>query len=451
MTQNNLVKNLLRLEVVRKGQTATFAFIGFAILSFVYGFGCVRLLPLIRITSISLFVLTLIRYFLYKKIIKKGVISEKEWIKSVVLITLNGFGFGLVLWLAAFELKMSGVHFVVVTTLVAGLVGSSMVSLAYFAILFVPFQIFLLLPQALTIVYLSSTNEINHWPMITLYIMYFLYQTKQFISYNKDLVKLFTYQVELEEKNMELIANKNLIEEQTSQLIHASRLAVVGEISAGIAHEINNPLAIISSSSYLLNRTRKISGFDDVLFDRYLTKINKSTDRIASIVKGLKYLSNQNDRAPRKNCYIQKIMEETTPFCIDHLNSFNIDFKMENIPDLMINCHPVQISQVLINLLKNASDALVDNEVADKWITVSFQSDEEYFYFIISNSGEKISHDVANRIFNPFYTTKNTGTGLGLSISQTIMKDHGGELYVDINNYNNTTFVMKHPIEPMLH
>ena len=80
-----------------------------------------------------------------------------------------------------------------------------------------------------------------------------------------------------------------------------------------------------------------------------------------------------------------------------------------------------------------------------------FKEEEDYFYFIVSNSGDKISDEVASKIFNPFFSTKHTGTGLGLSISQTIMKDHGGELYLDTNNYSNTTFVVKHPIESFLH
>ena len=450
MIKRNRVNNLLRLEVAKKGQTATYAFFGFAIISFIYGYGCVRFLSLIQTISAGLLIVTIVRYFLYDKIIKNNSITEKEWFATVTLITLNGLGNASILWLAAFELQMSGIHFVVTTTMVAGLVGASIVTLSYFTMLFIPFQIFLLLPQVLTIFYLYYSKGLNYLPLIGLYLMYFAYQIKQFRIYHRDLVKFFLHQVELEEKNVELNTSKDIIIEQTSQLIHASRLAIVGEISAGIAHEINNPLAIISSSSHLLSRFSKSHEFDNMLLSRYLGKINKSTERISSIVKGLKYFSSQNDeRDPKRNCFIKNIIDETTPFCMDHLNSFDIKFQVENIPDLMINCHPVQISQVLINLLKNASDALVENETVDKWISINFREDGDYFYFIISNSGDKISHEVASRIFNPFFTTKNTGTGLGLSISQTIMKDHGGELYLDVNNYNNTTFVMKHPIESL--
>ncbi|MBY0414354.1 MAG: GHKL domain-containing protein [Bdellovibrionales bacterium] len=448
MTQKYLVNNLLRLEVAKKGQAATLAFFGFAIFSFIYSYGCVRFLTSIKGISAALFLLAVIRYFLYERIIKNNAITEKEWRATVWLITLNGLGYGLILWLAAYELKMTGIHFVVATTLIAGLVGSSIVTLAYFPILFIPFQGFLLLPQVGTILYFYFAEEINYLPLITLYLMYFAYQIKQFRSYHSDLVKLFTYQIELEAKNLELNESKNIIIEQTAQLVHASRLAVVGEMSAGVAHEINNPLTIISSSSQLISRFSRSQELDSMALNRYLGKINKSIDRISAIVKGLKYFAHQGEeRVPKKSCNIQNIMDETTPFCMDHLNSLDIKFKVDEIPDVMINCHSVQISQVLINLLKNASDALADHMEEEKWISINFRSDQDYFYFIISNSGDKISHEVASRIFNPFFTTKDTGTGLGLSISQTIMKNHGGELYLDVNNYTNTTFVIKHPIQ----
>lgn len=451
--KEELVNNLLQLEVAKKGQAATYAFFGFALISFFYGYGCVKFLPYIQAVAAVLFVLSIVRYYLYKNIIENNSITPKQWAVTVTLVTLNGIGYGLILWLASVELKMSGVHFVVATTLIAGLVGSSIVTLSYFSFLFIPFQAFLLIPQMGTILYLYNTHaDLNYLPLVMMYVMYFAYQIAQFRAYRRDLIQLFKYQIELEAKNAELKESKELIVAQTSQLVHASRLAVVGEMSAGVAHEINNPLTIISSSSQMLSRFSKSQELDNMLLNRYLEKINKSIDRISSIVKGLKYFANQADRSPKKSCNIQDIMNETTPFCLDHLNSLNIKFRVNNIPDVMINCHSVQISQVLINLLKNASDALDLNlPVEDRWINIDFKAEDEYFYFIVSNGGDKISREIASRIFNPFFTTKDTGTGLGLSISQTIMKDHGGELYLDVNNYANTTFVIKHPIETFLH
>lgn len=442
------LKNLLRLEVARKGQTATYAFWGFALFSFFYGYGCVEFLPYIKGVSLALLLVVTCRFFLYRKIIKNNSISESDWRKMLVLVTMNGFGLGLIMALASFELKLSGVHFVVVTTLMAGLVGSSIVTLSYFPVLFIPFQSFMLLPQIGIILYLYfSPEKINYLPLIILYLMYFVYQLRQFRAYRKDLVQLFTYQIELENKNKELNDSKNVIIDQTVQLVHSSRLAVLGEMSAGIAHEINNPLTIISSCVQMLSRFGKEEKLDQSLVIRYSEKIYKSVDRISAIVRGLKHLANQSDRVPKGRVSIQDILDETTPFCLEHFNSLGITFRAENIPEIEIHCHSVQISQVLINLLKNASDAVAGElDSLERWIHLSFKQDSDFVYFIISNGGKKIPEQVSERIFSAFYTTKQTGTGLGLSISQTIMKDHGGELYFDPENFERTTFVIKHPL-----
>lgn len=446
-----LLKNLLRLEVVKKGQPATFAFFGFALFSFFYGYGCQEYLFYIKITSIFLIIVSLLRFFLYKNILIKKSMTQNEWISTVVLITLNAVGLAFVLGLASFELKLSGIHFIVVTTLLAGLIGASIVSLSFFSILFIPFQSVLLLPQVgIILYYYFSPEHLNFLPLIVLYLMYYIYQLKQFSSYRKDIIQLFTYQIELERKNQELLDNKNIIMDQTVKLIHTSRLAVLGEMSTGIAHEINNPLTIISASVQVLNRLGTSDKLEIEQVIKYSQKISRAVERISKIVKGLKHFASQSDRIPKESVYIQDILDETTQFCAEHLESLGITLKLEEVPPLQIHCRSIQISQVLINLLKNASDALA-KETADneKWIAINFKRDAEYFYFHISNGGEKIPRVIAEKIFNPFFTTKDKekGTGLGLSISHTIMKDHGGDLYYDSNNDNSTTFVIKHPVD----
>ena len=446
-----LLKNLLRLEVVKKGQTATYAFIGFALFSFFYGYGCQEYLGAIKSVSIFLTIVSVIRYLLYKHIIEKNTITIMQWRLTVILVSLNGLGLSVILGLASFELKLSGIHFIVVTTLLSGLIGASIVSLSYFAILFVPFQSVLLLPQiGIILYYYFSPEKINNLPLIILYVMYYIYQLKQFSAYRKDAIRLFTYQIELETKNQELIESKNTIMDQTVKLIHTSRLAVLGEMSTGIAHEINNPLTIISASVQVLGRLGENKDLDSEHVIKYSEKISRAVERISKIVKGLKHFATQSDRIPKANVYIQEIVNETTQFCSEHLESLGIKLKLEEIPAQKIHCRAIQISQVLINLLKNASDALAEEAIEhEKWISITFKQDADYFYFIISNGGEKIPTMIADKIFHPFFTTKEkeNGTGLGLSISHTIMKDHGGDLYFDTNQNDCTTFVIKHPIE----
>lgn len=445
-----LLRDLLRLEVARKGQTATFAFAGFAIFSFFYGYGCQKYLFFIKSSAIFLLVVCWFRFFLYKRIIEKNSVSSREWFYTVALVTLNTMGLAGILSVASFELQLSGIHFVVVTTLLAGLIGASTVTLSYFPILFLPFQTILLVPQMGIILYFYFASErLNYLPLIILYVMYYLYQIKQFRAFRKDLVQLFTYQIELETKNAELYESKNVILDQAVKLVHTSRLAVLGELSAGIAHEINNPLTIISGSVQMIDRIGQKAELETDFVLKHSQKIHKSVERITKIVKGLKHFANQADFRPKEAVEIQEIVDETTQFCQEHLSSMGISLRLADIPPVKIHCHSIQVSQVLLNLLKNASDALVpEKSDHEKWISINFKQTPDYFYFIISNGGEKIPTSIADKIFNPFFTTKekDKGTGLGLSISQTIMKDHGGELYFDPINYEKTTFVIKHPI-----
>jgi signal transduction histidine kinase len=451
-----LLTNLLRLEVVKKGQAATYAFLAFALFSFFYGYGCQEYLLEIKSASIFLVIVSIIRFLLYKTIIHKNTLTSKDWAHTVTLVNLNALGLAIITGLASFELKLSGIHFIVVTTLLAGLIGSSIVSLSYFAILFVPFQSLLLLPQVGIIVYYYfSPEKLNMLPLIILYLMYYAYQIKQFSAYRKDLVQLFTYQIELEIKNQELNESKNTIMDQTIKLIHTSRLAILGEMSTGIAHEINNPLTIISASVQVLARLGESEKLEPDNVIKYSQKISRAVDRISKIVKGLKHFATQSDRIPKDDVYIQEIMNETTQFCSEHLEGLGIKLKLEEIPPLKIHCRSIQISQVLINLLKNASDALAtETKEQEKWISINFKRDSDFFYFIISNGGEKIPLMIAEKIFHPFFTTKDKekekGTGLGLSISHTIMKDHGGDLYYDFDENPFTTFIIKHPVEILI-
>lgn len=451
LDKKELLNNLLRLEVVKKGQTATIAFLGFALFSFFYGYGCQKYLPIIKSASIFLIIISVIRFFYYRHILSKSFLTSREWKFTVSLISLNALGLAIVLSTASFELKLSGIHFIVVTTLLAGLIGASIVSLSYFPILFLPFQSLLLLPQVgIILYYYYSPENLNYLPLIILYMMYYFYQIKQFSAYRKDLIQLFTYQIELETKNQELSDSKNTIMDQTIKLIHTSRLAILGEMSTGIAHEINNPLTIISASVQILNRLGENDKLETGHVIRYSQKISRSVERISKIVKGLKHFATQSDSIPKDDVAIQEILDETTQFCTEHLENLGIKLKLEDVPPLKLHCRSIQISQVLINLLKNASDALAEEtKDHEKWISINFKQDAEYFYFIISNGGDKIPSMIAEKIFHPFFTTKEKekGTGLGLSISHTIMKDHGGDLYYDLEDNPFTTFVIKHPVE----
>lgn len=445
------LRDLLRLEVAKKSEATCLSFGMFSILSFFYHFGCVKFIGLIQSISVLLLILSIVRFFFTKNLKESKQISNKNWNYLVILIWLNALGWSVILNSASFELKFDGIHFIVVSTLIAGLVGASIVTLSYFPILFIPFQVLLLIPQVaiITYYYFNSTEHINYLPLIILYSMYFFYQMKQFKQYRYELIRRFSYQIDLEIANKELKESKDELIEQTTKLVHISRLAALGEMSVGIAHEINNPLTIMKGGAQLIEKMITRQNFDADSILKQSLKIQNSINRVTTIIKGLKNFSNLSDNRPKEIVTLAAVMDDTYNFCLEPLVTNDITLIIDSVPECKIHCHPVQISQVLINLIKNAQDFLTECSLENekKWIKIHFGKEENVLLIKVSNNGKKISDDISKKIFQPFFSTKpiEGGTGLGLSISQKIMKEHNGDLALDmVPDY--TTFIVTHPL-----
>lgn len=213
-----------------------------------------------------------------------------------------------------------------------------------------------------------------------------------------------------------------------------ARFMMIGQIATGVAHEINNPLAIISG--FLFNMKRTLENKDASFNSEYfLDKISKSMiniDRIAMIVRGLKFLSKNDLTSPFEKVHIQEIIDHAMDICSEKFKATGISFSIApTTPDMVIECRPVQLTQVLINLLTNAHDAVLESE--DKWIKISFEKNDRNFITSITDSGPGVPVEIRNKIMLPFFTTKfaSKGVGLGLSTSKVIITDHKGELFLD--------------------
>lgn len=213
-----------------------------------------------------------------------------------------------------------------------------------------------------------------------------------------------------------------------------ARFMMIGQIATGVAHEINNPLAIISGFLFNMKRTleNKEVSFNS---DYFLEKISKSMiniDRIAMIVRGLKFLSKNDLASPFEKVHIQEIIEHAMDICSEKFKATGVSLIISpSSPDMIIECRPVQLTQVLINLLTNAHDAVLESD--NKWIKISFEKTERNFIVSILDSGPGVPVEIRNKIMQPFFTTKfaNKGVGLGLSTSKVIIADHKGELFLD--------------------
>lgn len=445
----------LRMEIARNGQTSTLAFSLFSIFVLIRPLGTeVFKAPVQWLAVFALLALTC-RYFLLRHVKKIKFMSAKNWNYTRILITLNAVIWSLIFTLGGYEHQLNGFHYIVITTMVAGFVGASIVTLSHSPSVFVPFQILMLGPQTILIVYFSYTESMDYLPLIFLYIMYFAYQLRQSRSYRQELVKAFEYQYNLEQSNRDLKSSQEALLQQTAKLLHTSRLAALGELSASIAHEVNNPLMVINGSVSQIKRIVQNSSDEqlknDSQLENLLGKVKKSGERVSIIFGGLKHFSLQSDTLPKEKVKLDSIVRDTYAFSAELLKAHYIEFQMEVVPDVNLFCHPVQISQVLINLLKNAVDALTDtknsnNGIEKPWIKIQFTNHTDDIEIRISNSGPKIPQSVADKLFQPFFTTKPSGkgTGLGLSISMTIIEEHQGELSFD-KEAEFTTFKIKLP------
>jgi PAS domain S-box-containing protein len=233
------------------------------------------------------------------------------------------------------------------------------------------------------------------------------------------------------------------IEEERDKATISSKMATVGEMSAGIAHEINNPLAVISGTVDILNLKIQKEKYDQI--PKQVKTIKKAIERISKIIKGLKRVSYRSHHAELEKVSMREIMDDTLDFSREMLKSKGIDLFVEDLPECLIECRSVEISQVILNLINNARDAISDLE--DKWIKIqTFQMGNQLRVNVI-DSGNGIPLDIQDKIMESFFTTKELGkgTGLGLSLSKRIVEEHNGQLFID-NENENTCFSLILPI-----
>ena len=238
------------------------------------------------------------------------------------------------------------------------------------------------------------------------------------------------------------------IEQHRSNLISSSKLASLGEMASGVAHEINNPLAIINGySKILLNAAKRQDDNIQELMLQLLPQIDLTVGRISKIVQGLQSFSRDGSKDKLEYKILQEVISKTLTFCQEKFNhcaiKIEVDIKPEN---LQIYCSETQLSQVFLNLFNNSYGAIKNFE--EKWIKVNCFIENNLAVIRFIDSGKGIPAEIQDKIMQPFFTTKNPneGTGLGLSISSTIVEKHGGKLFYQ-NESPNTTFEIHLPLK----
>ena len=245
---------------------------------------------------------------------------------------------------------------------------------------------------------------------------------------------------------MELKKTIKIKDLQNVQLANSAKMASLGEIASGVAHEINNPLTIISGKCNSIKKLVSGDSIDVLKVNEHLTRIDVVTERINQIVKGLSLFSRDSGNVSMVSSKVDEIITGTLTLCKERLENHLIEVKMNMQNDLYIECHSSEISQVIMNLLFNAHDAI--ENLPEKWIEVKTEGHGDYIEIRVTDSGKGIPENIVEKLMQPFFTTKEIGkgTGLGLSLSYDIVKAHGGELKVETKEGEGTTFIILLPV-----
>jgi PAS domain S-box-containing protein len=220
-------------------------------------------------------------------------------------------------------------------------------------------------------------------------------------------------------------------EQQRAQMLQSSKLSALGEMSAGVAHEINNPITIILGKANRLRLLTEQGKLDNETVIQTVEKIESTANRIAKIVHALLHFARDGSQGPYRETTSAKLIEDILPLCAERFYKHSVKLDVDAGGEFHFECRPVEISQVLLNLLNNAFDAVAT--LPEPWVQLRVSGGADYVEMSVTDCGGGVPADVRARIFEPFFTTKELGkgTGLGLSLARGIVEKHGGQLWID--------------------
>lgn len=263
----------------------------------------------------------------------------------------------------------------------------------------------------------------------------------------------------LDENNRFTQSLETKVEQRTEQLkvahqklLHSDRLASLGQLSASVAHEINNPLSGVLNLSMLMQRILKENGIPEERvpeFKKYLAQVIHETARVGRIVQDLLAFSRRS-KPQRTEINLNAVITTTVNLLSHKLKLMNVSVELvldETTP--LMHCDTSQMQQVLINLIMNGAEAAQNR--SNSKVTVRTRTDNTTHELVleVTDNGDGIPEENLPKIFNPFYTTKEEGkgVGLGLAVVYGIIEGHRGEIDVRSRVGHGTTFLVRLPLD----
>ena len=236
-------------------------------------------------------------------------------------------------------------------------------------------------------------------------------------------------------------------EELRERLIRVSRLAMVGEIASGVAHEVNQPLSAISNYAWACQRLLGASAPDIGEVRAALQEIGSQAVRAGEIIRRLRRLA-RSPEMHREVVSINALVSELAGLARSEATRHEVRYELDLGADLPpLNIDGGQIQQALLNLLWNAVHALIGSDANPRQVRIHTRvTPERLIQIDVCDNGPGVPAALAPRLFEPFFTTKEHGTGLGLAMSRTIAEAHGGTLSYRANTPRGACFVMRLPM-----
>jgi C4-dicarboxylate-specific signal transduction histidine kinase len=255
---------------------------------------------------------------------------------------------------------------------------------------------------------------------------------------------------DLRETTQEIEHREQELREKQEQLVQAGKLATLGELTTGVAHELNNPLNNIGLFiGNVLDQVR-LGSFKD---EDVMEELENAMEQVRKATAIISHLRTFGRAAPVsvEPVDVDDVIERSLLLMQEQLRLRGIEIALDLSPDtLIVLGNAIQLEQVFINLLTNSRDALAESR--GKTIRIETTADDEWIRIQFSDTGPGIPRELEQRIFDPFFTTKEvgTGTGLGLSITYSIVKEHAGHISVEPHRGRGANFLIELPVMKQL-
>jgi PAS domain S-box-containing protein len=233
---------------------------------------------------------------------------------------------------------------------------------------------------------------------------------------------------------------------RAAELAHVNRLSVAAELTATIAHELNQPLAAILTNSETAKTLLVSSAPNLEELREILTDIQRDDQRASDVIRRVRTLLK---KAPfeLKNNDLNEIARDTVELLSRLATSRETDLGSETVLDeLQVKCDRTQLQQVIVNLILNAMDAMSAVPGANRRIAVTTMRIENFAEVAVSDTGPGISTDIVEMVFQPFFTTKPQGMGMGLSIARSIVEAHDGQIWAESKTGNGAVIHVRLPL-----